>query len=115
MPRKPAVTSSWATASRMSSASVSPASAAEIVRTTVETIRTSTGQRVRSWLGPGLTEGEGTLDALKANGIEYVCDWGSADDQPFQMRNGLYAVPYTVDINDIGLINQQGTPASTFS
>jgi allantoinase len=94
--------------------SVPPASAAEIVRTTVETIRTSTGQRVRGWLGPGLAEGEGTLDALKANGIEYVCDWGPADDQPFQMRNGLYVVPYTIDINDIGLINQQGTPASTF-
>ena len=95
--------------------SVSPAAAAEIVRTTVQTIQTSTGQRVRGWLGPGLTEGEGTLDALKANGIEYVCDWGTADDQPFQMKNGLYVVPYTVDINDIGLIDRQGTPASTFS
>jgi peptidoglycan/xylan/chitin deacetylase (PgdA/CDA1 family) len=93
---------------------VSPAGAAEIVRRSVDTIRASTGQRVRGWLGPGLMEGEGTLDALKANGIEYVCDWGAADDQPFQMRNGLYVVPYTIDINDIGLINQQGTPASTF-
>ena len=93
---------------------VPPAAAAEIVRRTVETIRTSTGERVRGWLGPGLNEGEGTLDALKANGIEYVCDWGTADDQPFQMRNGLYVVPYTVDINDIGLIDRQGTPASTF-
>jgi peptidoglycan/xylan/chitin deacetylase (PgdA/CDA1 family) len=95
--------------------SVSPANAAEIIRVTVNTIQTSTGQRVRGWLGPGLQEGEGTLDALKANGIEYVCDWGTADDQPFMMRNGLYVVPYTVDLNDIGLINQQGTPASTFA
>ena len=93
---------------------VPPAQAADIVRRTVDTIRTSSGQRVRGWLGPGLNEGEGTLDALKANGIEYVCDWGTADDQPFQMRNGLYAVPYTVDINDIGLIDRLGTPASTF-
>jgi peptidoglycan/xylan/chitin deacetylase (PgdA/CDA1 family) len=93
---------------------VPPAAAAEIIRRTVDTIRTSSGQRVRGWLGPGLNEGEGTLDALKANGIEYVCDWGTADDQPFQMRNGLYAVPYTVDINDIGLIDRLGTPASTF-
>ena len=69
---------------------------------------------MRGWLGPGLTEGEGTLDSLKAAGIEYVCDWGTADDQPFQMKNGLYVVPYTVDINDIGLIDRQGTPASTF-
>ena len=94
---------------------VPPASAAEIVRQTVNTISAATGTRVRGWLGPGLREGEGTLDALKANGIEYVCDWGGADDQPFEMKNGLYAVPYTVDINDIGLIDRQGTPASTFA
>ena len=43
-----------------------------------------------------------------------MCDWGAADDQPFRMKNGLYAVPYTLDINDIGLIDRQGTPASQF-
>ena len=89
--------------------------AAEIVRQTVATIRTATGQRVRGWLGPGLGEADGTLDALKAAGVEYVCDWGSADDQPFPLKNGMYAVPYTVDINDLGLIDRQGTPASQFS
>jgi peptidoglycan/xylan/chitin deacetylase (PgdA/CDA1 family) len=89
--------------------------AAEIVRQAVALIRTSTGQRVRGWLGPGLGEADGTLDALKAAGVEYVCDWGSADDQPFPMKNGMYVVPYTVDINDLGLIDRQGTPASVFS
>ena len=89
--------------------------AAEIVRQAVSTIRTATGQRVRGWLGPGLGEADGTLDALKAAGVEYVCDWGSADDQPFPLKNGMYAVPYTVDINDLGLIDRQGTPASQFS
>jgi peptidoglycan/xylan/chitin deacetylase (PgdA/CDA1 family) len=93
---------------------VPPATAAEIVRQAVDTIRTATGTRVRGWLGPGLGEADGTLDALKAAGIEYVCDWGAADDQPFPLKNGMHAVPYTVDINDIGLIDRQGTPASTF-
>jgi len=88
--------------------------AAEIVRQAVTLIRTSTGQRVRGWLGPGLGEADGTLDALKAAGVEYVCDWGSADDQPFPMKNGMYVVPYSVDINDLGLIDRQGTPASVF-
>lgn len=93
---------------------LSPAAAAAVVRQAVETIRTSTGERVRGWLGPGLAETDGTLDALKTAGLEYVCDWGAADDQPFRMKNGLYAVPYTLDINDIGLIDRQGTPASQF-
>jgi peptidoglycan/xylan/chitin deacetylase (PgdA/CDA1 family) len=93
---------------------VPPADAAAIVRAAADTIASATGTRVRGWLGPGLGEADGTLDALKAAGIEYVCDWGAADDQPFPMKNGLYAVPYTLDINDIGLIDRQGTPASVF-
>ena len=92
-----------------------PAAAAYVVRTAVETIRRSTGERVRGWLGPGLAETDGTLEVLRAAGVEYVCDWGAADDQPFRMKNGLYAVPYTLDINDIGLIDRQGTPASQFA
>jgi allantoinase len=91
-----------------------PAAAAEIVKQAADMISAATGERVRGWLGPGLGEADGTLDALKAAGVEYVCDWGSADDQPFPMKNGLHAMPYTVDINDIGLIDRQGTPASVF-
>ena len=92
-----------------------PAKAAAIVRQAVDMIRNATGQKVRGWLGPGLGEADGTLDALKAAGIEYVCDWGPADDQPFRLKNGMYAVPYTLDINDLGLIDRQGTPASQFA
>jgi peptidoglycan/xylan/chitin deacetylase (PgdA/CDA1 family) len=88
---------------------------AAIVRQAVDLIRSSTGERVRGWLGPGLEEADNTLDALKAANVEYVCDWGAADDQPFRMKNGMYAVPYTLDINDIGLIDRQGTPASQFA
>jgi allantoinase len=91
-----------------------PANAAAIVRQAVDTIRNATGQKVRGWLGPGLGEADGTLDALKAAGVEYVCDWGSADDQPFPLKNGMHVMPYTVDINDLGLIDRQGTPASQF-
>jgi allantoinase len=94
---------------------LTPERAALIVRTAVEMIRNATGQRVRGWLGPGLGEADGTLDALKAAGIEYVCDWGPADDQPFPLKNGMHAVPYTLDINDLGLIDRQGTPASQFA
>ena len=92
-----------------------PAKAAAIVRQAVDMIRNATGQKVRGWLGPGLGEADGTLDALKAAGLEYVCDWGPADDQPFRLKNGMYAVPYTLDINDLGLIDRQGTPASQFA
>jgi len=93
---------------------MSPEHGAALVRQAVDMIRTSSGQRVRGWLGPGLGENDGTLDALKAAGVEYVCDWGPADDQPIRLKNGMYTVPYTLDINDLGLIDRQGTPASQF-
>lgn len=67
---------------------LSPAAAAQVVRAALAEIRNSTGERVRGWLGPGLMETDGTLDALKSAGLEYVCDWGAADDQPFRMKNG---------------------------
>ena len=94
---------------------VSPEQGGAIVRQAVDMIRAASGQRVRGWLGPGLAENDGTLDALKAAGVEYVCDWGPADDQPFPMKNGLHVMPYWVDINDLGLIDRQGTPASVFA
>jgi allantoinase len=57
------------------------------------------GTRPRGWLGPGLSETVHTLDLLQAAGVEYVCDWVN-DDQPYRMRNGLYSIPYTIELND---------------
>ena len=65
---------------------------------------------VKGWLGPGMGEVEGTLEVLRSCGIEYVCDWGPADDQPFQMKNGLYVSPYAIDLNDMS-IDRHGTSA----
>ena len=47
------------------------------------------GQKMRGWLGPGLTETFETLDLLRDHGVEYVCDWVN-DDLPYRMNNGLY-------------------------
>lgn len=72
------------------------------IKRTVEEIRAAGGS-ARGWLGPGLHETPRTLDLLKQNGVEYVCDWNN-DDQPYRMRNGLHSVPYSLDLNDIRLL-----------
>jgi peptidoglycan/xylan/chitin deacetylase (PgdA/CDA1 family) len=64
----------------------------------------SYGERMRGWLGPGLTETYATLDLLRANGVEYVADWVN-DDLPYRMANGLYSIPYTLELNDMPLFN----------
>jgi allantoinase len=64
----------------------------------------SYGGEMHGWLGPGLTETWDTLDLLKANGAEYVADW-IHDDLPVRMNNGLYSIPYTIELNDMPLFN----------
>jgi len=62
------------------------------------------GQQMRGWLGPGLTETFATLDLLRAHGVDYVCDWVN-DDLPYRMNNGLYAIPYSLELNDLPHFN----------
>jgi len=62
------------------------------------------GQKMKGWLGPGLTETWNTLDLLHHAGVEYVCDWVN-DDLPYRMRNGIYSIPYSIELNDMPLFN----------
>ena len=78
---------------------------AEVIAKTLETLERKTGVRPRGWLGPGLVETARTLEHLADAGLEYCCDWGPADDLPFELvlESGrkIIAVPYPVDMNDI--------------
>jgi hypothetical protein len=49
----------------------------------VSTISNATGQQIKGWMGPGLTETFETPRILKELGLSYVLDW-CADDQPFR-------------------------------
>jgi allantoinase len=71
------------------------------------------GQRMRGWLGPGLTETFATLDLLRDHGVEYVCDWVN-DDLPYRMNNGLYSIPYCVELNDMPLFNAPSIDITDF-
>lgn len=62
------------------------------------------GQKMRGWLGPGLTETWSTLELLREHGVDYVADWCN-DDLPYRMDNGLYSIPYSLELNDMPLFN----------
>jgi allantoinase len=62
------------------------------------------GQKMRGWLGPGLTETWDTPDLLRQHGVEYVADFVN-DDLPYRMNNGLYSIPYSIELNDMPLFN----------
>ncbi|WP_043879313.1 polysaccharide deacetylase family protein [Azorhizobium caulinodans] len=75
---------------------------AEMIAAALDKIAGFTGARPRGWLSPGLRESERTPDLLKAQGVDYVCDW-VVDDVPNWMTTAhgpLVAMPYNLEIND---------------
>jgi len=79
----------------------------------VDTIATATGQRPHGWMGPGLTETFHTPKLLAELGLSYVLDWTN-DDQPYSLTvPGMLSVPYTVELNDLGLA-AKGTTGPEF-
>ena len=71
------------------------------------------GQKMRGWLGPGLTETWNTLDLLAEAKVDYVADWVN-DDLPYRMNNGLYAIPYSLELNDMPLFNMPSISTHDF-
>jgi allantoinase len=71
------------------------------------------GQKMRGWLGPGLSETWHTLDLLREHGVDYVCDWVN-DDLPYRMNNGLYSIPYSIELNDMPLFNMPSISIDDF-
>jgi peptidoglycan/xylan/chitin deacetylase (PgdA/CDA1 family) len=84
-----------------------------VIRRTIDTIASSTGQKPRGWMGPGLAETYHTPDILAEEGLEYVCDWCN-DDQPYELkvkRGRLVSIPYTIEINDIPIYLVKHAPS----
>jgi allantoinase len=75
----------------------------EVLREIVSTIEQATGKRPKGWMGPGLSETFATPRLLAELGLGYVLDWTN-DDQPYALTvPGMYSVPYSVELNDVGL------------
>jgi allantoinase len=75
-----------------------------VIAESIAEVEAATGTRPRGWLGPALVETPQTLDLLAEAGLEYCCDWGPADDLPYDLRvasGRMIAIPYAVETNDI--------------
>jgi peptidoglycan/xylan/chitin deacetylase (PgdA/CDA1 family) len=89
---------------------LNPEKEKEVIRHVLKTIEQSSGRKPRGWLGTGLTETYNTLDILAEEGVVYCGDWNN-DDQPCPMKvktGKLFAIPYCMEINDIGLYIRKG-------
>lgn len=74
----------------------------DLIKAALDRLTAFTGKRPRGWMSPGWSETFETLDHLRANGIEYVCQW-VIDDIPTRLvtKHGpMISVPYGLDLND---------------
>jgi allantoinase len=98
-------------------AGMDPETEEQTIMDTLSIIEESSGARPKGWLGPGLQETSRTPDLLKKAGIEYVADWTN-DDQPYVMSTAhgeLYAIPYTMELNDKRMFERLGMPGRDFT
>lgn len=80
----------------------------------IDSIEKTTGRRPRGWMGPALTETFHTPELLAELGLGYVLDWTN-DDQPYRLNvPGMLSVPYSVELNDIGLFVSKGLTGPDF-
>lgn len=54
------------------------------IKCALDTLEAFTGKRPIGWMSPGWSETFDTLDHLRSNGVEYVCQW-VIDDVPTQL------------------------------
>lgn len=74
---------------------------ADVVRRSIDKLR-KFGAPVRGWLSPGRFESERTPDLIRAEGIDYFCDWVN-DDMPYRFHTAagdLWAMPLSAELED---------------
>ncbi|WP_237173429.1 polysaccharide deacetylase family protein [Paracandidimonas lactea] len=73
----------------------------DVIRRTIDALRNH-GAHVRGWLSPGRFESWKTPDFIRAEGIEYFCDWVN-DDMPYRFHTSageLWAMPLSAELED---------------
>jgi allantoinase len=94
-----------------------PATEADWIRRTLDTLREATSQDVRGWLSPGQAQSGRTLELLAKAGLDYCCDW-SNDDMPYAFSGpatGLLSMPFPFELSDFACMNLWFQTAEEFA
>jgi peptidoglycan/xylan/chitin deacetylase (PgdA/CDA1 family) len=88
-----------------------------VIAACVATHRRLTGRELPGWFGPAGSLTANTPDLVAEAGIQYFCDWGGCDEQPFMLgvkTGALLCLPYQLDVND-GVNFRTHTEAAAFA
>ena len=95
---------------------IDPLLEAERIQTSIETLRSLTGQAVLGWLSPAKSQSFVTADLLAAHGIRYMCDWvNDCLPYPFETKNGsLLALPLSTELEDTFILLNNLHPVESY-
>ena len=103
--------------SRMITSSMSEEEERQYIQTSLEALRSSTGNVPLGWLGPEHGESFRTPQLLAEAGIRYVCDWAN-DEQPYPMktrRGKLLSLPTLMDLDDVDALLDRRVPIEAYA
>lgn len=92
------------------------AAEADLVKRSLGRLRELTKRDIRGWISPGKQESAITPDLIRAEGVEYFCDWVN-DDMPYRFRtdNGsLWAMPLSTELEDRFVLVDNLHPAASW-
>lgn len=75
---------------------------AELVKKSLDGLRTITGRDIKGWLSPSKSQSFNTPELLAENGIDYMCDWIN-DELPYAFRTpagDITAMPLSTELED---------------
>ena len=94
-----------------------PAAEAELVKRALGRLRELTRRPIRGWVSPGKVESAATPDLIRAEGIEYFCDWVN-DDMPYRFHTAhgdLWAMPLSTELEDRFVLLDNLHPAASWA
>jgi allantoinase len=75
---------------------------AELVKKSLDGLRSITGRDIKGWLSPSKSQSFNTPELLAENGIDYMCDWIN-DELPYAFRTpagDITAMPLSTELED---------------
>ncbi len=97
-------------ATRIISSKMSVAEERAFITESIDAVARATGSKPTGWVGQDFGESLNTADLLRQSGISWFCDWPN-DDQPYRFNNGLLALPYQAEWDDLQLLWLKQVPS----
>lgn len=89
-------------------AGLSEAQERDLIKQAMTQLSESTLSSIHGWLSPAKNQSPNTLNLLREQGIDYVCDWVN-DELPYRMKTNhgpITAMPLSTELEDYFIIQQ---------